>query len=242
MKIPRSGYLVFEDNYFLAVDKPAGVLSVPSEKRGNPKQDGQSSLFNVLDLPEDSLFPVHRLDRDTSGVLLLAKSKEALEKMQNIFRERRIKKIYKALVLGITPKKGRINSPIKRRERSRTKFRVSNAVGAREALTEFETRETFRLEFGSFSLLQVRIFTGRTHQIRVHLSSIGFPVLLDFDYGRRQENEVFSRRTNLSRQFLHASNLEFEHPFSKEKIEITAKLSQDLSSALRLLRKPKIKT
>ena len=211
---------IFADSYYLVVDKPAGILSVQAGKKKEP------SLEDLL-----GLRAVHRLDRDTSGILVLAKSDAALEALQAEFKARRVVKEYLALAWGYVPSRGRIESPLLRRHNRRNQFRVSGGEKARFALTEFHRRKEISFKNNKFSLLEVKIHTGRTHQIRVHLSSIKHPVVGDKDYGLgKKEKEVFSKP--IKRHFLHAFKLEFHHPLSGEKISLVSELPSDLQSLL----------
>ena len=215
---------LYEDDFYVAIDKPAGILSVTIPGKS------EKQVTDFID--NSSAYLVHRLDRYTSGVLLLAKSRESLDEIQKQFKERKINKIYKSLVFGIPPEAGKINSPLKRREKSRMKFRVSGSQDSRNALTEFKRIKTFDSKVGKFSLLSVKIFTGRTHQIRVHLSSIKFPVVCDDEYGRKKENKKIAKKIGLKRQFLHAETLGFKHPFTGKEISILSDLPEELKTCL----------
>ncbi|CAN0509924.1 unnamed protein product, partial [Phaeothamnion confervicola] len=144
---------------------------------------------------------VHRLDRDTSGLLVVARSERAHRRLQRMLRERELERTYLALVHGATPPALRIDRPIGRDRRLRTRMAIDPVEG-REAVTHVRRLE----DLGRFTLLEVRLETGRTHQIRVHLESVGHPVVGDRVYGRREAN------LGLERQFLHAARLAFPHP------------------------------
>jgi 23S rRNA pseudouridine1911/1915/1917 synthase len=164
---------------------------------------------------------VHRLDRDTSGLLVLARSEEVLRRLQAALAERLIEREYLALVEGRPPSRtGTIEAPIGRDPRVRTRMAVGGA-GQREARTHF----TLEHSFADTSLLRLRLETGRTHQIRVHLQAIGHPVAGDPEYGS-------AGRLGLERQFLHATRLAFEHPIDGGRIEVHSPLPADLQSAL----------
>ena len=164
---------------------------------------------------------VHRLDRDTSGLLVVARSDEAHVRLTAAIRERRVERRYLALVLGSPRSRtGRIEAPIGRDRRDRTR-RSLDTETPRDAVTWFEVQELI----GSRALLEVRLETGRTHQIRVHLEAIGLPVCGDPVYGVAGD-------LGLERQFLHAHRLRFEHPFTGAELDLSSPLPPDLTAAL----------
>jgi 23S rRNA pseudouridine1911/1915/1917 synthase len=164
---------------------------------------------------------VHRLDRDTSGLVVVARSPEAHRRLQNLVRRRRLDRRYLALVVG-TPrsKRGRIEAPIGRDRTDPGRHSLDTAT-PRDAITHFEVLEILPPR----ALLCVRLETGRTHQIRVHLAAIGLPVSGDPLYGVQHD-------LGLERQFLHAARLEFPHPFGHEPVVVTSLLPSDLAAAL----------
>ena len=184
------------------IDKGPGVVVHPG--RGHHEDTLSQRLAPLLAGGEaERAGIVHRLDRDTSGLLVVARTEEAHRRLQAAIAERRVLREYLALVEGRPPARtGTIEAPIGRDPRVRTRMTVGGA-GAREARTHF----TLERPLAGFSLLRVRLDTGRTHQIRVHLNAIGHPVCGDPDYGRPGV-------LGLERQFLHATRLAFEHPFS----------------------------
>jgi 23S rRNA pseudouridine1911/1915/1917 synthase len=174
-------------------------------------------------LPEGSRV-VHRLDRDTSGLLLVARSEEALAALQRMMKAREITREYTALVEGHPDaESGTIDAPIGRDRGNRTVM-STRTDRAREAVTHFEVVE----RLPRTSLLRVRLETGRTHQIRAHLAAIGHPVVGDPQYG----GTASGRRVGLERQFLHATRLMFRHPFSREFVRCESKPPVELSHAL----------
>jgi 23S rRNA pseudouridine1911/1915/1917 synthase len=164
---------------------------------------------------------VHRLDKDTSGLLVVARSDEAHERLQALIRSRGLERHYLALVRG-TPKSrtGKIEAPIGRDRKDRSRHSLDTAT-PRDAVTWFELRERMH----DHALLNVRLETGRTHQIRVHLESIGLPIAGDPVYGSAGD-------LGLERQFLHAHRLGFSHPFSGEAVDVSSALPLDLEQAL----------
>ena len=212
--------IAYEDQHVLVVDKDAGIVVHPA--RGH----SEGTLAQLLAGSAAGGDParagiVHRLDRDTSGLLVVARSEEAHRKLQAALRGRLIEREYLALVQGRPPARaGTIEAPVGRHPRARTRMAVGGA-GAREARTHF----TLERAFAGTSLLRLRLDTGRTHQIRVHLSAVGLPVCGDREYG-------VGGALGLQRQFLHAARLAFDHPITGERIDVSSPLPQDLSAAL----------
>ena len=212
--------IAYEDEHVLVVDKPAGVVVHPSP--GHASGTLVHGLVGLAVGGEDEERPgiVHRLDRDTSGLLVVARTDEAFERLQELVRERALERRYKALVRG-RPRSwtGRIEAPIGRDRREPTRHSLDTDT-PREAVTHFEVEELL----GRNALLDVRLETGRTHQIRVHLAAIGLPVVGDAVYGVPDEE--------LKRQFLHAWRLAFPHPVTGEPVEVESPLPPELQAAL----------
>ena len=214
--------IVYEDDDFLVVDKPAGLVVHPAP--GHPSHTLINAVLshfpNLADV-SDSLRPgvVHRLDKDTSGVMLVAKNKTAQLNLSDQFKAHSVVKTYLVLVKGqLTPEQGVIEAPMGRDPRNRKRMAV--VAEGREARTEYRVIKYI----GNYTLLEVMPETGRTHQIRVHLAAIGYPVVGDKVYGVKSPY--------LSRQFMHASRLGFKHPSTGEYVEFTSELPQDLEQAL----------
>jgi 23S rRNA pseudouridine1911/1915/1917 synthase len=168
---------------------------------------------------------VHRLDRGTSGLMVVAREEQTHADLQQLIRDREVSRIYTAMADGrFRSRTGTIDAPIGRASRKRHRMAV-NGASSRQAVTHFEVVEALRRE----SLLEVKLETGRTHQIRVHLEAIGHPVIGDVTYGG-------PARYGLTRQFLHSTRLEFTHPQTGEKLKFTAPLPADLSAALEAAR------
>ncbi len=219
--------IVFEDETLLVVNKPAGMVVHPAAGHAS------GTLVNaVLGHAPDLVVGnaerpgiVHRLDRDTSGLIVIAKQDEAFRDLQRQFSSRLVQKTYLALVQGrVNVPQGKIEAPLARDPHDRKRFAVVASSHAREAITVFRIAE--RLE--DYSLLEVEPQTGRTHQIRVHLAFIHHPVVGDTVYGRLRGDEL-----GLDRQFLHAWRLGFVHPEKGEAMQFAAPLPEDLSEALR---------
>ncbi len=217
--------IVYEDNDLMVVDKPAGLTIYPAP--GHPEH----TLINAIlahfpPLAEMGGSPrpgiVHRLDKDTSGLIIVAKNPKAQLKLSEQFSSHTVLKEYVVLVKGrLTPERGIIEAPIGRNPRNRQEMTI--VADGREAKTEYRVLKYYR----DYTLLQVRIYTGRTHQIRVHLQAIGFPVAGDATYG---VTVPF-----LGRQFLHAHRLGFRRPSDGEWLELTSPLPPDLENALKQL-------
>ena len=215
--------IVYEDDDFLVVDKPAGLVVHPAP--GHPSHTLVNAILshfpNLADVG-DSLRPgvVHRLDKDTSGVMLVAKNRTAQLNLSDQFKAHSVVKAYLVLVKGqLTPEQGVIEAPMGRDPRNRKRMAV--VAEGREARTEYRVIRYI----GNYTLLEVMPETGRTHQIRVHLAAIGYPVVGDKVYGVKSPY--------LSRQFMHASRLGFKHPSTGEYVEFTSELPQDLEPALK---------
>ena len=209
--------VLFEDEYVLVVDKPAGLVVHPGA--GNPSGTLVNALLNRgIEGGDDPLRPgvVHRLDRDTSGLMVLAKGEPAYSSLVGMMSARRISRVYRAMVEGEgLPRKGTIDSPVGRDPDNPT--RMAAGVG-KPAVTQFEVLAAA----AEHTMLRVRLETGRTHQIRVHLSAIGYPVYADPLYG----NPVPGHRL-----WLHAEQLSFEHPVSREALEFHSEIPEDLQDS-----------
>jgi len=215
--------IIYEDDDLLVVDKPAGLTIYPAP--GHPSHTLINAILshlpNLTDIG-DSLRPgiVHRLDKDTSGVMSVAKNSMAQVNLMNQFKARSVVKAYLVLVKGhLTPESGIIEAPIGRDPSNRKRMAV--VAKGREARTDYRVIKYI----GNYTLLEVMPETGRTHQIRVHLSAIGYPVVGDAVYGVKS--------SFLSRQFVHACRLGFNLPSSGEYVEFESELPPDLEQALK---------
>ncbi len=219
--------VVYEDEHLAVIDKPAGLVVHPGAGRSS------GTLVNALlhrfpdlgawDDPRPGV--VHRLDRDTSGLLVVARTPEIRRQLQRLFQQRRVHKLYCVLVDGVlvTPR-GQIEAPIGRHPRHRK--RMAALAGGRPAITLFQVRESF----AAYTLVDAEPKTGRTHQLRVHFASIGHPVAGDRVYGRRHQE------LGLNRQFLHAAELGFRHPVTSEDLLFRSDMPADLAAILANLR------
>jgi 23S rRNA pseudouridine1911/1915/1917 synthase len=219
---PEPFTIVYRDEHLMVLDKAPGVVVHPA--RGH-REDTLSQLLAAQLAGGDPTRAgiVHRLDRGTSGLLVVARSDATHRRLQAALAKRLLSREYIALVEGLPPaRSGTIEAPIGRDPRVRTRMAVGGA-GAREARTHF----TLERALPSSSLLRLQLETGRTHQIRVHLQAIGHPVAGDPEYGT-------AGMFGLERQFLHAARLAFEHPITGEPLEVTSPLPADLLAALAL--------
>ena len=203
--------ILYDDQDILVVEKPAGVLAYPLPGKT------EKTIGDMV-----GAMPVHRLDRDTSGIMILAKNEKAKAAMQKLFGERKIKKTYTALVQGrVEPSSGEINIPLGRGAKDR--LRVVPKHSGRESATAYKVTKYFPKN--NMSLLSVDLKTGRTHQIRVHFASIGHPVVGDQKYSKKSVG-------GLKRQFLHASEIGFTHPITGENLYLKSELPVDLNKYL----------
>jgi 23S rRNA pseudouridine1911/1915/1917 synthase len=215
--------VLYRDDHLLVVDKPAGLLVHPVPGYGGPTL--VHGLLHEIGGEGPRPGIVHRLDRDTSGLLVVARDDRTLARLQSLLRRRRIHRSYSALVRGRpASRRGTIEAPIGRDRRDPTRVSLDSDV-AKPAVTHFTIAELCPAR----TLLDVELETGRTHQIRVHLAAIGCPVVGDRVYGHGPE-------LGLDRQFLHAARLRIPHPWSGEQIDVRSPLPPDLAAALELAR------
>ena len=230
--------IIVENEHFLAINKPAGLLSIPDRVQSQP------SLKDILLEKYGSIFVVHRLDRDTSGIILFAKDEATHKYLSQLFESRNVEKYYRALVLGCPAQKtGTIDGPISEHPLHKGLMQVHR--NGKPSLTDYEVIE----EYKSYSLLQFRLHTGRTHQIRVHSKNIGHPIACDELYGdgkplllssikrkfklsKKEEEE----RPMLNRLALHSYRLKFNDA-GGEIFDIVAELPKDLRALMQQLKK-----
>jgi 23S rRNA pseudouridine1911/1915/1917 synthase len=252
--------VVFEDADLAVVNKPAGMM-VHAGAGQSPGSRSEGTLVNALLYRFEALSSaggelrpgiVHRLDKDTSGLIVVAKNDRAHAALGAMFAGRRMKKTYLALVQGAVERdRGTITAGVSRDPVRRTRMTAKPSDAARSAVSHYEVVRRLATRFGKFTLVQVRIETGRTHQIRVHMASIGHPVVGDTLYGgaghltdqvaaqaatsraarKRAQPEVLK----LGRNFLHAAKLEFEHPLTRKNLQLEAPLPKELIDFLERL-------
>lgn len=211
--------IMYEDDYIIVVNKPSGMVVHPGS--GNSSHTLVNALLNHTDkLPGSNVRPgiVHRIDKDTSGVLLIAKTDEALNILAEGFKNKTIKREYIALLKGVYPNNSAlIDAPIGRDPRDRKKMTVTSK-NSKNAVTHLKVIK----RYSNYTLVSLRLETGRTHQIRVHMKYIGYPVYNDPVYTKDKCTEFG--------QFLHAKSLEFSHPITKEKMYFEAKLPEEFQN------------
>ena len=228
--------IVHEDETLVVVNKPAGLVVHPAAGI-NSGTLANALAYHFQQLPDSGagVRPgiVHRLDRDTSGLLVVAKTEVALEHLSDQFRDRTVFKSYVALVHGrVATDSGRIDQPLARDRSNRTRMAVVR--GGRSALSLYRVRQ----RFNRFTLLDVELKTGRTHQIRVHLAWLKHPVVGDETYGGGRDNTIQDAKLrahvrNLGRHFLHAERLAFTHPQTNERVEFSSPLPPELTKLLK---------
>jgi len=232
--------VLYDDPDLLVLDKAAGMVVHPA--RGSPRSTVVNALLFRLSGGSGApprLGLVHRLDKDTSGCLVVARTEVALQALQAQWKGRTVEKIYLAICHGALPALGRLDTPYGRHPRDRTRY-TGRLEAGRRAITTWRVVERFGR---GASLAEVRLETGRTHQIRVHLAEAGHPLLADAAYGgtRREarlpaEDPVRRAAAAVGRQALHAARLAFEHPRTGRRVSFEAPLPADLERALALLR------
>ncbi len=232
--------IIHQDEAIVVVNKPPFLLSIPD--RYAPEKP---NVYHQLLRKFNKIHTLHRLDKETSGIMLFARSEEIHRVMSRQFTDRTIEKYYFTLVEGrMHEKEGEIDKPIAPHPSIQGKMTVAD--GGKSSLTLFKALEYFN----HFTLVEANIKTGRTHQIRVHFDAIGYPLAIDAVYGRRTQfflSEIKQKKYRLGknqeerplmkRSILHAHRLVFDHPISKEKVEFTADLPKDFSAILKQLRK-----
>ncbi|MBS1686203.1 MAG: RluA family pseudouridine synthase [Bacteroidetes bacterium] len=237
MKQPAPS-VIYVDEHILIADKPSGITVIP--ERFNTEKP---SVQSILEKEYGKLWVVHRIDRETTGVVAFARNEEAHRELSRQFEERDVHKLYKAIVSGrMEGDAGEIDSPIAEKPNKPGTMMIHPK--GKEALTLFEVEEQFR----TCALLNVEIKTGRTHQIRVHFASAGHPLLVDSIYGQHDKFLLSSvkkkykqtdeeERPVISRLTLHASSLTIHHPATGDQATFTSPLPHDLEALLKLLRK-----
>ena len=248
--------IVYEDADLAVINKPAGMMvhagsgATDEARSGGTLVNALLHRFESLSTVGGELRPgiVHRLDKETSGLIVIAKNDKTHEALAEMFADRRMTKTYIALVQGKLPEEfATIQTPISRDAVRRTRMTTRRLDGTRHAVSHYRVVERLESRFGPFTLARVRIETGRTHQIRVHMASISHPVVGDTLYGapariialplsttRKAAREVLE----LDRNFLHSSELEFLHPISGKLIQLQSPLPRELKDFLEQLRDP----
>jgi 23S rRNA pseudouridine1911/1915/1917 synthase len=238
--------VVYEDEALSVIDKPAGMMVHAGAGADAGSRRGAGTLVNALlhryrtlSTTGGELRPgiVHRLDKQTSGLIVVARNDAVHARLAEMFARRAVKKTYIALVHGhVKQDRGTMDAPIARDLVRRTRMTTRRESGARAAVSHYTVERRIASPWGKFTLVRVRIETGRTHQIRVHLASLGHPVVGDTVYGaparmKREDGEEL----RLERNFLHAAELEFAHPVTGKQLHLNAPLPEELQVFLREL-------
>lgn len=216
--------LVYEDEYIYIIEKSAGIITESAATKENTIVDILRAKGYKLSEAESKERNgiVHRLDKDTSGLLIITKTKEANEAFTKMFKDKKIKKKYICIVKGKVEKdSAAIDMPIKRNSNDRTKMSLEK--GGRDAFTRFKVLNRYK----DVTLMEVRIYTGRTHQIRIHMAGINHPVLADKKYGN------FKNKYGAKRQMLHANFLSFVHPITKKNLKFEIDIPDDFKMVLK---------
>ena len=240
--------IIYEDKDLIVLDKPSGISMHPGP--GNYDNTIVNALINYdgknLSDMGDELRPgiVHRIDKDTSGLVVVAKNNRSHENLSKQFSEHTITRVYELLIWGkLRPQKGVIETFITRSSRNRQMMEVSLRKG-KKAITHYKTLELFENEkVPTFSFIQCKLETGRTHQIRVHMSYKGNNILGDKKYKKKFkkikniDEDLNNKILRLERQFLHAKQLGFDHPTSNERLEFSSNIPSELNNIIKKLRK-----
>jgi tRNA pseudouridine65 synthase len=223
--------IIFQDQYILAVYKPNNIL-VHHSVMANNQLEEKSMVQLLFDELGEKYYPVHRLDRKTSGIILFAKKKEYVKEFQGLFISNNIQKTYFGLVRGFISESGKIDSPVKGRDANIHK----------EALTYFNRVKKFEIpiqvgpyKISRYSLVLLEPKTGRLHQLRIHMNKISHPFIGDPKYGDRFHNRMFEDEFKNKAMFLHAKTLQFVHPFTNEQLKLEADFPENWKRVISLL-------
>lgn len=229
--------IIFEDDYLMVVNKPSGVITTKATTTTN--QPTLQEWLETRQYPLSRDFErrsgiVHRLDKETSGLIIVAKQLDVFFKLQALFKNRLVQKTYMALVHGIVePKQGVIDAQVGRLPWNRERFGV--LAGGRDARTQYKVLTVFKKDKEKFTLVAVKPKTGRTHQIRIHFKYLGHPVVGDTFYAGRKTSR--KDREWCPRLFLHAYEIEFEHPIAQKRLSVNAEIPLELKKATSVLKK-----
>lgn len=228
--------IIYLDDHLVAINKPAGLLVHPTAA---DKSESISAMMLLKNLTGKWVFPIHRIDKATSGVLVFGFSKDAARNLSDLFAAKELKKSYLALVRGYTAESETINYPLKRIFDKMTDRRARRDLPAQDAITHFKRLSTVELPYAvrphptaRYSLIQAMPETGRLRQIRRHMKHIFHPIVGDHKHGDGHHNRLFLEKFHCIRLLLHSFSLEIAHPFSNETLRLVAPLPEDFSKVL----------
>ncbi len=226
--------ILYQDKHYVAINKPAGMLV---HRSGIDRHETVFAMQLLRDQIEQKVFPLHRLDKPTSGVLLFALSSEAAKAMASVFEQHDIHKHYLAVVRGYAPEQGHIDHALKEIDDKHDDARRQKNKDAQEAITDYRRIAKIELPVcvdkypqSRYSLVELSPQTGRRHQIRRHLKHIAHPIIGDVNYGKGTHNRYYADSLNCKRLLLHASQLEFVHPYTQQPIRIYAELDNTMQA------------
>lgn len=229
--------ILFKDRHLIAIDKPSGLLV---HRSNLDKNETEFAVQKVRNIANQLVFPIHRLDKPTSGILLFAFTSEVAKMMSEKFKTSNIEKKYLAVVRGYTEKSGIIEYPLRRIKEKFGKPSIKTDE-AQEAITEYKRLATLELDISidkyptsRYSLIELTPKTGRRHQLRRHMKHISHPIIGDPKYGKSIHNNYFKKSLNCSRLLLAASSLQFNHPISNEPISINCQPEDSFQSIIEL--------
>ncbi len=231
--------VLYQDEYLVAVNKPSGLLVHRSDIARHETENAMKIVRNQL---RQWVYPFHRLDRSTSGVLVFALDQETARRMTQLFIDNKISKDYLAVVRGYTREEERIDHPLKERRDKMTDQKADEDKPGQQAVTAYRRLATVELPLpvgpyatARYSLLQVKPLTGRNHQIRRHMKHIFHPVVGDTTHGDGKQNDFFRKNFNCRRLLLHANTIEFIHPYTCGQVVIQAPLDNAFNTLLKAL-------
>lgn len=214
--------IIYEDDHLLVANKPNNFLVHESHYARNIQEP--TLLDKLAEQINDPVYPVHRLDRKTSGILLFARKKEFVAEIQRLFTDNRIDKIYYAILRGFISEKFTVDSPVKNNDTGIYKDALTNG----ECLQQIELPiPVHPYDSSRYSLVKLSPQTGRMHQLRIHMNKISHPIIGDYKYGDRFHNRMFEQEFGCEYMFLHAGELLFTHPFSNKKLHLKAEFPED---------------
>jgi tRNA pseudouridine65 synthase len=229
--------ILYQDAYLVAINKPSGLLV---HKSPIDKHETRFALQEVRDQIGQYVYPIHRLDKPTSGVLIFALSKEVAQLMSDAFRENEIQKEYVAIVRGYTDERDHVDHALKQMLDTKEEKKLGITKEEQEAQTSYERLGTVELPFpvsrypvARYSLVKLFPHTGRKHQLRRHMKHIFHPIVGDTKHGRGEHNKLFREKFDMHRLLLHAHKIRFEHPISKESIEVHAPFDLEFTKLIK---------